>query len=108
MSKRPIYLVLADTISGKRNYMPYPLLYVGNSLKKAGFEVEIKHCTEDQFQDVINEICLDNPLFVGFSVITGLHVSYAVKCSKEIKRKKFITTIILDLNQIAIETTNKL
>lgn len=93
MSNKLIYLVLADTVNGKRNYLPYALLYIGNSLKKSGYDVKIKHCTEDKFQEVVDEVCSNNPLFVGFSVITGLHVSYAVKISKKIKEKNKLIPI---------------
>jgi len=86
MLNKLVYLVLADTLNGRRNYLPYQLLYLGNSLKNAGFEVVVKHCVEKEFNSVVKEILIKKPILVGLSVLTGPHISYALRISRGIKR----------------------
>jgi anaerobic magnesium-protoporphyrin IX monomethyl ester cyclase len=87
MKNKTIFLVMADTPHGRKNYPPYPLLYLGNALKKSGYTVKVRHVLEKDFDNVVNEICMEPPLLVGLSTITGLHVSYTVKLSKAIRKK---------------------
>jgi anaerobic magnesium-protoporphyrin IX monomethyl ester cyclase len=82
-----VYLVLADTPTGRQNYLPYALLYTGGALKRAGYGVVVRHVVEKDFDDLIDEICEQKPLFAGFSAITGVHILYTAEICKKIKQK---------------------
>jgi len=72
---------------------PFALLYLGTVLKKAGYEVKLSHCTPDEFDSVIKDVLESDPLFVGFSVITGLPTVYAYNMSEQIKKTKNIPIV---------------
>jgi len=65
---------------------PMGLLYIGGALKKAGFDVKINHLNSHTYFSKAKEIAEENPLFIGFSVITGEQVKYAALFSKELKK----------------------
>jgi len=64
---------------------PLGLLYLGGSLRKANFPVKIFHILPAEINKSALEIINQNPLFVGFSVMTGIPAYYAVQMSKKIK-----------------------
>ena len=82
-----IELVKVDTPSGRSRYPPLGLLYVGDALNKEGYNVDIHHCTKDQILDLARHIAKRDPLFVGFSVVTGFSTRYSLEMSREIKRR---------------------
>jgi radical SAM superfamily enzyme YgiQ (UPF0313 family) len=67
-------------------HVPYGILYVGSYLKRHGFEVKLHHITPTQIESAVQEICRDGPLYVGFSVLTGLTTFYSSYMSKLIKQ----------------------
>ncbi len=82
-----ITLVKADTKEDRKMYAPLPLLYAGGALKRAGYDVNIYHCDGEEDAKKHAETILNyDPMFIGFSVITGVNTLYAVKISKEIKQ----------------------
>jgi len=46
----------------------------------------VHHIYGNQIDSAVKEILKDNPLFVGFSVLTGLPITLSVRMSKEIKK----------------------
>ncbi len=83
-----ICLVQVDDV---RDYstrlIPLGPLQVGSALKKAGYDVEIIHCTQEDIDKEAEKILEEEPLFVGFSVITGIQTLHSAIMSKRIKEK---------------------
>jgi radical SAM superfamily enzyme YgiQ (UPF0313 family) len=69
------------------------LLYVGSALKRAGYEVEIIHIYEDEIESAAKKIIKKNPLFVGFSVMTGMQTYHSAQMSKIIKQNSGIPIV---------------
>lgn len=88
-----IVLVKFDTTAGKTDNYPLGIVYIGTALKKAGFEVTLIHKEIPNFVQVKEEIKNINPLFVGFSVITGASVKESVEISKFVKNKLKIPVV---------------
>lgn len=72
---------------------PFGLLYVASSLKKAGFDVEIFHITESQIKETVDKIIKLDPLFVGFSVFTGIQTRLSADMSRLLKEKANVITV---------------
>jgi len=70
---------------GDKKHPPLGLLYIGSALQKVGFEVKIHHILPQEIENRVIEIAKQSPLFVGFSVLTGLTTFYAAKMSARIK-----------------------
>ncbi len=68
------------------NCAPLGLLYVGGALKKAGFDVKIYHIAPHEIGHYATLIIKQDPLFVGFTSLTGLPVQKSAEMSKLIKR----------------------
>lgn len=64
---------------------PLGLLYVGDALQKAGYEVEVLHISTEDICKYSKKIIEKNPLFVGFSVFTGETMREYAKMSHDIK-----------------------
>ena len=83
-----IYLIQVDYSKDfSCEILPLGILACGSALKKAGYEVELIHCTENEIEKKIDKIVNNSPLFVGFSVITGIQTLHSAIMSKEIKKK---------------------
>jgi anaerobic magnesium-protoporphyrin IX monomethyl ester cyclase len=65
---------------------PAGCLYVGGALKQAGFHVTVHHINSKDIQKAAQKICRTNPLFVGFSVITGSPVVHSATMSRMLKK----------------------
>lgn len=81
-----IALVKVDTHSGLRDHPPLGLLYTGNALKKAGYDVEVFHFGKDQISYYARLISKKEPLYIGCSVLTGLPTLYTSEFSKEVRK----------------------
>lgn len=81
-----IYLIMVYKDRGLK-VPPFPLMLLSNVLKKNGFDTKVIHCTENEIAQVTGQIINDTPLFVGFSVLTGLPTLYSATMSKSIKEK---------------------
>ena len=67
--------------------LPLGMLYLGNSLKKAGHRVEVFHVEENNIDATLSGIDLEDALFVGVcSVLTGFSLRCATYLSKKIKQ----------------------
>jgi len=64
---------------------PYGILYVGSSLKRAGYNVVLHHIPSSLIREEARKIADEKPLFAGFSVFTGFPASASVKMSEMLK-----------------------
>jgi len=67
---------------------PYSLLYLADSLEKAGYTVRLFHerATPAARIRLIKEVAERRPVFVGFSIFTTSPMLAAIKASQEIKK----------------------
>ncbi len=91
-NKKIILVKFDSQYATKYNY-PLSIVTIGSVLKKEGFEVELIHCYDDKLEYVVNAVLEENPLFVGFSVITSASVLPTVKASKAIKEKSKVPVV---------------
>ncbi len=80
---RPVVLL---KIECDRVIHPLSTLYLGDALRKVGYDVRIFNIFEGEIEDSINAILKLNPLFVGFSVLTGLQTKHSARMSHGIKK----------------------
>lgn len=82
-------LVVLAKIDQKKGMLdvPYVLLFLGNQLKKAGFEVKAFHCTQNESYKIMQFVKNNDVLFVGLSVATGIQCKYAADISRLLKKK---------------------
>lgn len=81
-----IYLVQVDYSKFySTDVMPLGLLHVGSALANRGFEVKIIHCTEKESEQYAKEIAKSQPLWAGFSVMTGPQTPHSALMSEKIK-----------------------
>lgn len=83
-------------VSVKSDRVVHPLgpLYVGSALKKAGFDVKIYDVLPDRMDAEIIEILSLKPLFVGFSVFTGMRTAWTAEMSRKLKEHNPATIIV--------------
>jgi len=85
-----LLIILAQLEEGMdKLFLPLGLLYLGDTLRKAGHEVEIfhEHGTNENIDELINRIKTCKPEWIGFSVSTGPQLSPAIEASKRIKNE---------------------
>ena len=70
-----------------RNIHPLGLLYMGDALKKAGFDVRLYFLAPEDTQRIIDEIHEIDPIFVGLSVLTGVQTKIAADLSEGLKQR---------------------
>ena len=85
-----VLLIKLDTQSSGTTGVPLGPLYLADALEKAHFNVKIMHSLEFKnveaiFNNTIKTIKEINPIFVGFSVMTGMQTEYSAKLSRIIK-----------------------
>ena len=73
---------------------PAGCLYVGNALKLANFSVKVHHIASHQAEETVQKIIASQPLFVGFSVITGSPVVHSARMSRMIKERSNQISIV--------------
>ena len=96
VGKKNIYLVKFDAYWA--SYIPWAYLYIGHSLKNAGFSYKILHNTSSRSVDrdiscFASEVLAAKPLWVGVSVITGRSCYYSALFSKIIKENSDIPIV---------------
>ncbi len=67
--------------------LPIGILSVGSALKKFGFEVELVNISEKEIEAAVEQIISKNPLYVGFSVMTGRQTMHSANMSKRLKER---------------------
>lgn len=68
---------------------PFSVLYLADSLEKAGFTVKVIHeeGTKKNIESLIHLIRQEKPAFVGFSVLTGPQIAPSLAASKAVKNE---------------------
>lgn len=68
---------------------PFGILYLADSLEKAGFSVRLVHeeGTKANIQALVDLVSTEKPSFVGFSVVTGPSIIPSLEASMEIKER---------------------
>lgn len=90
-----IILFFPKLKKGKEEFLlPISLLTVAAPLVKAGFSVKIidQRIEEDWRKTLLEQISKE-PLFVGFSVMTGLQILHALEASQIVKEKSKIPVV---------------
>lgn len=93
-NKKPIVLVKIEQESN--NNHPLALLFLVNSLRKARFHVKIllERTQNFNIENFVQEILDQDPLFVGFSSITGRQTyDTALVCQSLKKKRPDLTTV---------------
>lgn len=83
------HIILAKLETGQDTlYPPFGILYVANALEKAGYKITVFHEVGNKrnIQRLLEIIAKINPLFIGFSTMTGSQLIPAVKASELIKQ----------------------
>ena len=70
--------------------LPIGILSVGSALKKHGLAVELINITEKEIDRTVDYIISKNPLYVGFSVMTGRQTKHSADMSKKLKARSGI------------------
>ena len=87
-----VYSLHFDSFLDKR--VPLGMLFLGNSLKQAGYEVVVYHMAESKMESTIEDIDFSKFLFVGVcSILTGHSMREAMKLSKSIKNKSSVPVV---------------
>jgi len=91
-NNKKIYLVKLDEEAGEM-IPPFGLLYVGGKLRSAGYDVKVIHAGQKAVTKQIDDVIKDEPLFIGFSVITGSPTAASVRISQMFKAKSNIKIV---------------
>lgn len=76
-------------------FPPYGILYLADSLERAGFKVKLVHKegTKSNIDALAELVCRAKPLFVGLSTLTGPTILPTVKASNAIKERCSIPVV---------------
>ena len=74
--------------------LPLGILYVGSYLKEHGFPVKLHHIFADEIDQTVRNIANDNPLWCGFSVLTGATTYWAYEASRKLKLASPATPVV--------------
>lgn len=83
-------VILAKLDNEQQEYRmapPFGILYLADALEKAGFSVRVFHQsgTESDIQTLLGLVTAEEPLFVGFSTLTGSPLLPTAQASRAIK-----------------------
>ena len=84
---KPVALVQVSNPEDMR-IAPLALLFTGGALKKEGYDVQVFHVNSENLNSACSQILSTDPLFVGFSVITGNQTRESAVLSKLLKTEK--------------------
>lgn len=84
-------VILAKLDSEEKEYRmppPFGILYLADALEKEGFSVRLFHRagTEADVKALVELVCSEEPIFVGFSTLTGPCLRPTLRATKAIKR----------------------
>lgn len=71
-----------------KHHIPLGILYVGSMLKRNNFDVQLHHILPAEIDETVKDICERKPLFVGFSVLSGMTTYWTVVTSEKIKKRE--------------------
>ncbi|MBU0605789.1 MAG: B12-binding domain-containing radical SAM protein [Candidatus Omnitrophica bacterium] len=66
---------------------PLGTLYMGNELKKAGYDVRVYNIFKHEIARTVEAIVEAKPLFAGFSTMTGLQTKYTHQMSEAVRAR---------------------
>jgi len=72
---------------------PLGLLYIGDALKKNGYEVRLLHYSSEDINECANQIVRDKPLFAGFSVFSANGIKNFSNVCREVKKQSDIPIV---------------
>jgi anaerobic magnesium-protoporphyrin IX monomethyl ester cyclase len=74
---------------------PFGILYLADALEKAGFSVRLVHeeGTRANIQALVDLVSMEEPAFLGFSVMTGPSIIPSLEASTAIKEKRDIPIV---------------
>lgn len=90
---RKLIILVKINLSAFMDIPPLGILYVGDALKKAGYQVQVLHISPEQVEESVQQILDKNPLYVGFSVFTGSAMRSYAEMSRKIKRHSNIPIV---------------
>lgn len=67
--------------------LPLGILSVGGALKKNGFAVELLNINEKEIDRTVDYIISRQPLYAGFSVMTGRQTRHSAEMAKKLKER---------------------
>jgi len=73
--------------------LPLGILAIGSVLQKNGFPIELININEKEIDQTVDYLIAQKPLFVGFSVMTGLQTEHSAEMSKKIKARSDIPIV---------------
>ncbi len=88
MTNKKIDLVLITVGSqGSQDlhHLPLGILYIGSLLKSQGFEVRLHHLLPAEIESGMKDIAGNQPLLVGFSVLSGMTTYWTAVASETLK-----------------------
>jgi len=88
--ERPVLLLRIESPDdGNKFFPPYGLLYISAALDNIGTNTKIFHDYESDklFKEIEEYITVNNPLWVGFSVITNKGLMSSLRLSRLLKKK---------------------
>jgi anaerobic magnesium-protoporphyrin IX monomethyl ester cyclase len=88
--KKKIFLIhfaFNFPISSETPYPPSGVLYVGNALKQAGYDVKVRHYHSTEVYTItdVEQMLIEKPLFIGLSMVSGAPVYYGAKFAEMVK-----------------------
>ncbi|MDD5645317.1 MAG: radical SAM protein [bacterium] len=94
MDNKSVYIV---QINYSKNYsmniLPLGPLSVATELRKAGYRPEIIHISETGIDRAVRKIVSGRPLYVAFSVMTGIQTAHSALMSEKIKKFSSVPVI---------------
>jgi radical SAM superfamily enzyme YgiQ (UPF0313 family) len=91
-----VILVKLENEEESRNLAPpFGILFLADCLEKAGFGVRLVHKvgTKDNVQRVVDLVLAENPLFVGFSTLTGPPLLPSIQAAQKIRDNSDVTIV---------------
>lgn len=70
------------------HHLPLGILYVGSLLQKEGFDVKLHHILPKDIDQMVQFVCEREPLWVGFSVLSGMSTYWSAVASERIKTRR--------------------
>jgi len=84
-AKPCVALVKVVYATGNITQPPMGLLFIGNALEKAGYRVKVFHLTDEEAVARMDDITAEDPMIVGFSIITGDPCDVVGACCRKLK-----------------------
>ncbi len=77
-------VILVNFRNERDTYPPFGIMYVADALIQQGLQVELWHKTGASLDDFIRRVKSQQPLWVGFSTITGPQLTPTIEATKQV------------------------